>query len=107
MADAARHSEVNACVKWRRPGGWTGAPGSHCKENINSFTSALDPTLSSFDKSTNDLIVTGDFDINLLQVNMYNKEHYGDSLDLMLGHSLFPRIYTPNTDCGKQLLFDW
>ena len=65
------------------------------KENINSFTSELDPILSSFDTSTNDLIVTGDFNINLLQVNMSNKEHYGDFLDLMLGHSLFPKITLP------------
>ena len=65
------------------------------KENINSFTSELDTILSSFDTSTNDLIVTGDFNINLLQVNMCNKEHYGDFLDLMLGHSLFPKITLP------------
>ena len=67
----------------------------NCKKNINSFTSELDPILSSFDTSTNDLIVTGDFDINLLQVNMCDKEHYGDFLDLMLGHSLFPKITLP------------
>ena len=68
---------------------------NNCKENINSFTSELDPILSSFDTSTNDLIVTRDFNINLLQVNMCNKEHYGDFLDLMLGHSLFPKITLP------------
>ena len=65
------------------------------KENINSFTSELDPISSSFDTNTNDLIVTGDFNINLLQVNVCNKEHYGDFLDLMLGHSLFPKITLP------------
>ena len=68
---------------------------NNCKENINSFTSELDPILSSFDTSTNNLIVTGDFNINLLQVNMCNKEHYGDFLDLMLGHSLFLKITLP------------
>ena len=68
---------------------------NNCKENINSFTSELDPILSSFDTSTNDLIVTVDFNINLLQVNMCNKEHYGDFLDLMLGHSWFPKITLP------------
>ena len=68
---------------------------NNCKENINSFTSELDPMLSSFDTSTNDLIVTGDFNINLLQVDMCNKEHYGDFLDLMLGQSLFPKITLP------------
>ena len=68
---------------------------NNCKENINSFTTELDSILSSFDTSTNDLIVTGDFNINLLQVNMCNKEHYGNFLDLMLGHSLFPKITLP------------
>ena len=63
--------------------------------NINSFTCELDPILSSFVTSTNDLIVTGDFNINLLHVNMCNKEHYGDFLDLMFGHSLFPKITLP------------
>ena len=70
---------------------------NNCKENINSFTSELDPILSSFDTSTNELIVTVDFNINLLQVNMCNKGHYGDFLDLMLGHSLFPKITLPTT----------
>ena len=64
---------------------------NNCKENINSFTSELDPILSSFDTNTIDLIVTGDFNINLLQVNMCNKKHYRDFLDLILGHSLFPK----------------
>ena len=61
---------------------------NNCKENINSFTSELDPILSSFDTSTNDLIVTGDFNINLLQVNMCNKEHNVDFLDLVIAYSL-------------------
>ena len=68
---------------------------NNCKENINSFTFELDPILSSFDINTNDLILTGYFNINLLQVYTYNKEHYGDFLDLLLGHSLFPKITLP------------
>ena len=68
---------------------------NNCKENINCFTSELDTILSSFDTSTNDLIATDDFNINFLQVNMVNKEHYGDFLDLMFGHSLFPKITLP------------
>ena len=67
---------------------------NNCKENTNSFTSELDQILSSFDTSTNDLIVMGDFNINLLQVNMCNKEHFGNFLDLMLGHSLFPKLHS-------------
>ena len=38
--------------------------------------------------------VTGYFNIDLLQLNMCNKEHYGDFLDLMLGHSLFPKLHS-------------
>ena len=69
---------------------------NNCNESVSSVTSELDPILSSFDTSTNDLIVTGYFNIDLLQVNMCNKEHYGDVLDLILGHSLFPKSTLPS-----------
>ena len=41
------------------------------------------------------MIIAGDFNINLLHINMCNKEHYGNLLDMMPGYSLFPKITHP------------
>ena len=77
------------------------------QENIDFFTSELDPLISSFDTSTNNLIAMGDFKINLLLVDKCNKEHYGDFLDLMLGHSLFLKITLPTRTAESSCsLFD-
>ena len=65
------------------------------KENISTFISELDPILSSINATRKDIIITGDFNINLLHINVCNKEHYGDFLDLMLGCSLIPKITLP------------
>ena len=65
---------------------------NNCKENINSFTSELCPASTQVPMIRLSREIKN---INLLQVNMCNKEHYGDFLDLMLGHSLFPIITLP------------
>ena len=65
------------------------------KENISTFISELDPILSSINATRKDIIITGDFNINLLHINVCNKEHYGDFLDLMLDYSLIPKITLP------------
>ena len=40
-------------------------------------------------------IIIGNFNINLLHINICNKEHYGDFLDLMLGYNLIPKSMLP------------
>ena len=63
--------------------------------NINTFVSELNPIIGNISESNRELIVAGDFNINLLHVNICNKEHFGNFLDLMLGYSLIPKITLP------------
>ena len=60
--------------------------------NISTFVTELDPMLSSLTNTRDDILITGDFNINLLQINVVNKEHYAQFLDLMLAYSLSPTI---------------
>ena len=66
------------------------------KGNIStSIISELDLILSSISATRKDLIITRNFNINSLHIYLCNKEHYGDFLDQMLGHSLIPTITLP------------
>ena len=78
------------------------------RENIRTFIEELNPIISHFNTSCRDIVITGDFNINLLHVNNANKEHYGEFLDLMLGYSLFPKITLPTRigDNGSCTLID-
>ena len=78
------------------------------RENVRTFIKELNPIISHFYKSCRDIVMTGDFNINLLHVNNASKEHYGEFLDLMLGCSLFPKITLPTriSDNGSCTLID-
>ena len=65
------------------------------KENISQFVSELNPILARLSETNRDVLIAGDFNINLLHINYVNKEHFSDFLDLMLGYSLFPKITFP------------
>ena len=66
-------------------------------ENINLFISELNPIIGQISDNYNrDLLIAGDFNINLLHINYCNKEHFGNFLDLFLGYSLFPKITFPS-----------
>ena len=66
------------------------------EENINLFISELNPVIGQISDNYNrDLLIPGDFYINLLHINYCNKEHFGNFLDLSLGYSLFPKISFP------------
>ena len=65
------------------------------KENVQTFVSELNPVLSRLSENNRDFIMAGDFNNNLLHTNYLNKEHFSDSLDLMLGYSMFPKITLP------------
>ena len=62
------------------------------KENISQFVSELNPLLARLSETNRDVLIAGDFNINLLHINYVNKEHFSDFLDLMLGYGLFPKI---------------
>ena len=76
--------------------------------NINTFVTELDPMLSSLTNNRDDFLIAGDFNINLLQINVVNKEHYAQFLDLMLAYSLFPKITFPTrtSESGSCTLID-
>ena len=78
------------------------------RENVRTFIEELNPIISHFNKSCRDIVITGDFNINVLHVNNANKEHYGEFLDLLLGYSLFPKITLPTRigDNGSCTLID-
>ena len=82
--------------------------GNNGKENISTFISELDPILANLSNTNRDMVITGDFNINLLHINLANKEHFGEFIDLMLGHSLFPKITFPTRigDNGSCTLID-
>ena len=74
------------------------------ESNINTFVTELNPIIGIISDDKRDLIIAGDFNINLLHINTCNKEHFGNFLDLMLGYSLFPKITFPtrlsNNSCS-------
>ena len=76
--------------------------------NINTFVTELDPILSSLTNNKRNFLIAGDFDINLLQINVVNKEHLAQFLDLMLAYSLFPKITFPTrtSESGSCTLID-
>ena len=76
--------------------------------NINTFVTELDQMLSSLTNNRDDFLIAGDFNINLLQINVVNKEHYAQFLDLMLAYSLFPKITFPTrtSESGSCTLID-
>ena len=47
------------------------------KINIDQFTSELDPILTKICEGNSDSVIVGDFNINLLKVDMCNFEHFG------------------------------
>ena len=64
--------------------------------------------LFSLTNNRDDFLIAGDFNINLLQINVVNKEHYAQFLDLMLAYSLFPKITFPTrtSESGSCTLID-
>ena len=78
------------------------------KENIGTYISELDPVLSNLSNTNRDMVIIGDFNINLLHINLANKAHLGEFIDLMLGLSLFPKITFPTRigDNGSCTLID-
>ena len=65
------------------------------EDNVNTFISELNPIIGKLNDNNRNILIAGDFNINLLHINMCNKEHFGNFLDMMLGYSLFPKITHP------------
>ena len=68
---------------------------------IRNFTNELSTVLNDFTKLNYNIIITGDFNINLLEI--YERECYGDFLYMMLSNELFPKISLPTRKCRTKV----
>ena len=74
-------------------------PPRNSNENISSFINELWSIISSFDKRNLDIIIEGDFNMNLLKLN--DKELYNDYFDMLTSLSYFPKITLPTRLSGN------
>lgn len=61
--------------------------------NIESFINELEPILAELNNRNAEILLTGDFNINLLKIN--EKDSFAKFLDTMLENSFFPKITLP------------
>ena len=60
---------------------------------INSFINEISPIIDCLSKENSQLAISGDFNINLLEIN--NREIYQDYLDVFITRALYPQISHP------------
>ena len=77
--------------------GWTIGniyrPPRTCNKNITKLIDEFSSVLSSLENSNNNLIIAGDFNINLLKIN--ENRIYSDFFYTLISHSLYPQITFP------------
>ena len=62
------------------------------EQNVTTFVTELEPIIAILNDGNHGLLIAGEFNINLLHSNNSNKDRFGKFLDMLLGHSLFPKI---------------
>lgn len=62
-------------------------------KEINDFMNEILPIIDVLSKENSQLAISGDFNINLLEIN--NRESYQDYLDLFITRALYPQITLP------------
>ena len=73
--------------------------------NFKGFVSQLEPILSDLGDTNSEVLICGDYNINLLKVN--SEPHFSYFFDTMLTHSFFPKITFPtrvNNSSGATLI---
>ena len=73
--------------------------------NVKGFVSQLEPILSDLGNTNSEVLICGDYNINLLKVN--SEPHFSYFFDTMLTHSLFLNITFPirvNDSSGATLI---
>ncbi len=65
----------------------------------NEFISELSPVLKSLEKNKSEVIVSGDFYIDLLKIN--NKQAFSDYFDMLTNNSFYPKITLPTRLSNK------
>ncbi len=68
-------------------------PPNELVDFYNEFISELSPVLKSLEKNKSEVIVSGDFNIDLLKIN--NKQVFSDYFDMLTNNSLCPKITLP------------
>ena len=66
---------------------------------VQDFITEFSPVWNTIKQSKDDIIITGDFNIDLLKIN--EREKYANFLDLMLEKGLFPKIMFPTRFARK------
>ena len=72
--------------------------------NIRNFTYELSTVLNEFTKLNYSIIITGDFHINLFEIN--ERECYGEFLDMIISTERYPKISLPTKCRTKVSLID-
>ena len=73
--------------------------------NIKGFVSELEPILNDLNNTNSEVLICGDYTINLLKTN--SEQHFSYFFDIMLTHSFFPKITFPtrvNNSSGATLI---
>ena len=68
-------------------------PPKMLNEQINAFTTEFSSVVASLTNSNNELIIAGDFNINVLKINEI--EVNSNFFDTLISHSLYPQITLP------------
>ncbi len=68
-------------------------PPNDLLDSYNEFIKELTPVISTFQNNNNEIIVAGDFNINLLQIN--DRHIVGEYFDMFTSHSVYPIVSLP------------
>ena len=68
-------------------------------ETIQKFTNEIKPVLDNIGKNNSDILITGDFNINLLKI--LERDKFQEYLDLFMSQGLFPQITMPTRFARK------
>ena len=68
-------------------------PPNDIQQNYRQFINEFSILLSSFEKCNSEIIITGDFNINLLKINV--RPIFSDFYDILTTNSFLPKITLP------------
>ena len=68
-------------------------PPNDIQQNYRQFINEFSILLSSFEKRNSEIIITGDFNINLLKINV--RPIFSDFYDILTTNSFLPKITLP------------
>ncbi len=74
-------------------------PPNHVIDSYNEFINELSPILNLLEKNNSEVIVSGDFNIDVLKLN--DKQVISDYFDMFTNHSFYPKITLPTRLSNK------